>query len=320
MTLIESRHNWKQEEALAIYHTPILDLLDKARVISKKNFPNNEIQISSLYNVKTGACPEDCSYCSQSRHHNTSLKKESLVSLEKTIEKAKEAKKNGATRFCMAAAWRSPKAPQLEKLCDMIKAVKDLGLESCATLGMLDQKQAQALKAAGLDYYNHNLDTSENYYPEIITTRTYQDRLDTIEHVRASGMKVCCGGIVGLGEKLIDRIDMLVTLANLNPSPESVPINQLAPIPGTPLEHAKPLKEADFIRIIALARIMLPQSYVRLSAGRQSLTKSGQTLCFMAGANSIHLGPKLLTTSNPSVETDHHFMKQMGLKAQTLHE
>jgi biotin synthase len=319
MSSIEIRYDWTREQALSYYKMPLLELIDLARSVHLSAVKKHSVQLSTLYNVKTGACPEDCSYCSQSRHHNTNLSKESLVPLEKTIEKAMDAKKNGATRFCMGAAWRSPKKHQLEQMCDMIKAVKDLGLETCATLGMLSAEQAQILQRVGLDYYNHNLDTSESYYPKIITTRTYQDRLETLKHVRDAGMKVCCGGILGLGESIEDRLDLLITLANLNPHPESVPINQLAQVPGTPLENAKSVKEIDYIRTIALARILMPKSYVRLSAGREKLSESGQTLCFMAGANSIFLGPKLLTTTNPSIQTDESFLKNIGLEAQ-IHE
>lgn len=318
MSSIKVRSDWTRDQALSYYQMPLLDLIDTARSIHLQVWKKNTVQLSSLYNVKTGACPEDCKYCSQSRHHNADLKKEALVSIENTIEQAKAAKAGGATRFCMGAAWRSPSDRQLEKMCEMIKAVKALGLETCVTLGMLNQGQANQLKEAGLDYYNHNLDTSEKYYPSIITTRTYQDRLDTLNHVRNAGMKVCCGGILGLGESVDDRLDLLTTLANLSPQPESVPINQLARIPGTPLENAAPIKEEEYIRCIALARIMMPYTHVRLSAGRESLTDSGQTLCFMAGANSIFLGPKLLTTTNPNITSDTAMIKNVGLEVETL--
>lgn len=311
------RHNWTRSQALEVYQLPFLELLDKARAIHKQNFAEGSVQLASLYNIKTGACPEDCGYCSQSRHHKTDIKKEKLVPLEKTLQKAKKAKQEGATRFCMGAAWRSPNDAQLKKVCQMITAVKDMGLETCATLGMLTLEQAKTLKESGLDYYNHNLDTSERFYPQVTTTRTYQDRLETLQHVRDSGLKVCCGGILGMGELIEDRIDMLVTLANLNPQPESVPINQLAIIEGTRLQNAAPIEEAEYIKIIALARVMMPKSYVRLSAGRESLTASGQTLCFLAGANSMFLGPKLLTTTNPSLQTDQAMMKHLGLNEAT---
>lgn len=311
------RHNWTRSQALEVYQLPFLELLDKARAIHKQNFAEGSVQLASLYNIKTGACPEDCGYCSQSRHHKTDIKKEKLVPLEKTLQKAKKAKQEGATRFCMGAAWRSPNDAQLKKVCQMITAVKDMGLETCATLGMLTLEQAKTLKESGLDYYNHNLDTSERFYPQVTTTRTYQDRLETLQHVRDSGLKVCCGGILGMGELIEDRIDMLVTLANLNPQPESVPINQLAIIEGTRLQNAAPIEEAEYIKIIALARVMMPKSYVRLSAGRESLTASAQTLCFLAGANSMFLGPKLLTTTNPSLQTDQAMMKHLGLNEAT---
>ena len=312
------RHNWTLPEAQSLYELPFLELMYQAQTAHRAYFKSQTIQLASLYNVKTGACPEDCGYCAQSRHHNTNLKNEALVSLESTLEKAKEAKANGATRFCMGAAWRTPKDHQLNKMIEMIKEVKALGLETCATLGMLTKDQAIALKEAGLDFYNHNLDTSPNYYPKVTQTRTYDDRLETLQHIRESGMKVCCGGILGMGESEQDRIELLLELANLPEHPESVPINHLEPIAGTPLGHSQKVPDLDFIRIIALARIMMPKTVIRLTAGRSRMSDTMQTLCFMAGANSIFIGAKLLTVNNASLNHDAHLLASLGLQPDVI--
>lgn len=311
-----SNKPWSLEEAKQLYELPFLELLYRAQTVHREHHDNAKMQLAALYNVKTGACPEDCGYCTQSRHFKTELKKESLVSLEKTLEKAKDAKNNGATRFCLGAAWRVPTDAQLNKIIAMVKGVKDLGMESCVTLGMLKAEQAKKLKEAGVDFYNHNLDTSPNYYPKVVTTRTYADRLETLKHVRDSGMKVCCGGILGMGESEQDRIELILQLANLNPYPESVPINHLHPIPGTPLGNSPPVPDFAFIRIIALARIMMPKSYVRLTAGRVAMSQTMQALCFFAGANSMFLGPKLLVVTNPELQVDQQMLQDLGLEAE----
>lgn len=272
------------------------------------------MQISTLLSIKTGGCPENCSYCPQSAHYPTGLKKEPLMTLEEVVQAAIRAKRSGATRFCMGAAWRGPRDKDLALVCKMIDEVKKLGLESCVTLGLLNDSQAEKLKQAGLDFYNHNIDTAPEFYNKIITTRTFEDRVNTLKSVRKSGIKVCCGGIIGLGETNDDRINMLVFLANLEEPPESVPINRLIKIPGTPLENQDPIDPFDFVRTIALARIMMPKSYVRLSAGRESMSDELQALCFMAGANSIFYGEKLLTTDNPIPEKDHRLFKRLGLE------
>ncbi len=308
-----SEEVWTRDKAHALFAQPMMDLLHQAQSIHRRHFNQNQVQLSSLYSIKTGSCPEDCGYCSQSRHHKTNIQKESLVDLDKVLARAKAAKAQGASRFCMGAAWRSPKDHQLDKVIEMVKAVKALGLETCVTLGMLKKDQAHKLKEAGLDFYNHNLDTSENYYRSVVTTRTYQDRLNTIEHVKDAGIHVCCGGILGLGETQSDRLDFLVQLANMDPQPKSVPINQLMQVEGTPLGQQPHLDELDFIRYIALARIMMPQSHVRLSAGRTEMNKSMQTLCFYAGANSIFVGEVLLTTPNPKDNESHKLLTQLGM-------
>ncbi|HET9843341.1 MAG TPA: biotin synthase BioB, partial [Gammaproteobacteria bacterium] len=305
------------DEAKQLYALPFLELLYRAQTIHREHHDNAKMQLAALYNVKTGACPEDCGYCTQSRHYKTGLKKESLVSVEKTLEQALEAKNNGATRFCIGAAWRSPTDPQLNKIIEMVKGVKDLGLESCVTLGMLQADQAKKLKEAGVDFYNHNLDTSPNYYPEVVTTRTYADRIETLKNVREAGLKVCCGGILGMGESEQDRIELIHQLANLDPYPESVPINHLHPVPGTRLGNSPRVADFDFIRIIALARIMMPKCYVRLTAGRVAMSQTMQALCFFAGANSIFLGPKLLVVTNPELQADHQMLQNLGIEAQT---
>lgn len=309
--------NWTLSKAQHLYNTPFMDLLFQAQQTHRQHHDANQIQISTLLSIKTGACPEDCKYCPQSARYQTGVKRETMLPLQEIIDAAKSAKAKGATRFCMGAAWRDPKEKDLPYLSEIIKAVKSLGLETCMTLGMLDASKARTLADAGLDYYNHNLDTSRRYYSEIISTRQYDDRLDTLAHVRSAGMKICSGGILGMGETTEDRLAMLVELANLEPVPESVPINQLVPAPGTPLAKAKPLEPFDFIRLIAVARIMMPTSAVRLSAGREQMNEQTQALCFMAGANSIFYGCKLLTTSNPGEDADQRLFAKLNFN-QTL--
>ncbi len=302
---------WTFSKAKKLYNLPFLLLIDKARLVHKKTWPQVDIELATLLNIKTGSCPENCSYCPQSAHYNTGLKKEPLFEINKVLEAAKKAKEMGSTRFCMGAAWRGPKDEDLEKVCRMISEVKKLGLETCVTLGLLSKGQAKKMKDAGLDYYNHNIDTSEEFYSSIITTRAFQDRIDTIEEVRVSGLKVCCGGILGMGETSHDRIKMLVTLANMDPYPESVPINKLIPIPGTPLAQQVAVDEVEFVKIIALARIMMPTARVRLSAGRADMSEAMQILCFLAGANSFHYGEALLTAKNNSVEKDNMMLEKL---------
>lgn len=299
--------------AQKIYSLPFNDLLFRAHTIHRENFNPNEVQMSRLLSIKTGRCQEDCGYCSQSARNNTGLKTSRLMEVEKVVEGAKKAKANGATRYCMGAGWRSPRDRDMDTIVAMINGVKELGLETCMTLGLLTSTQASTLADAGLDYYNHNIDTSERFYPEIITTRTFADRLQTLENVRNSGIKVCSGGILGMGETLEDRINMLLTLATLPEQPESVPINMLIPIPGTKLANAAPIDPLDFIRIIALARILMPKTYIRLSAGRTEMSDETQTLCFFAGANSIFTGETLLTASNPSETEDATLFKRLGI-------
>ena len=308
------RHDWRSEEVQALFALPFNDLLFQAQAVHRAHFDPNTVQLSTLLSIKTGACPEDCGYCSQSVRFNTGLKAEPLMPLKDVVRAAQEAKDSGATRFCMGAAWRSPKDRDLAKVEEMVREVKAMGLETCVTLGMLKQHQAQRLADAGLDYYNHNIDTSPEYYGEIITTRTFEDRLETLGHVREAGMKVCCGGIVGMGESSTDRAEMLRVLANLPEHPQSVPINELAQIPGTPLQDAAPLDPFDFVRTIAVARIMMPRSHVRLSAGRTQMNEELQALCFFAGANSIFYGERLLTTSNPQNEKDRRLFQRLGIR------
>ena len=305
---------WTSDTAFALYKQPFNDLLFRAHAIHREHFDPNRVQLSRLLNIKTGGCPEDCGYCSQSSHHATGLAASKLMDVEKIVAEARKAKDGGATRYCMGAAWRNPKPRDMDAIVEIVGAVKALGLETCMTLGMLDREQADRLNAAGLDYYNHNIDTSERYYPSVISTRTFADRLDTLEHVRQSGMKVCCGGILGMGESEADRVDMLVTLANLPEPPESVPINMLIPIPGTPLERSEPIAGIEFVRIVALARIMMPASFVRLSAGRTAMTDEMQALCFFAGANSIFVGDTLLTAGNPADAADRKLFGRLGLQ------
>lgn len=306
------------EAARALFALPFNDLIAQSHAIYRAHFDGNEIQVSSLLNIKTGACPEDCSYCSQSVRHQTDLKRQPLMPLDKVIAAAEKAKASGATRFCMAAAWRGPRDTQLDKVLEMVKAVKGMGLETCLSLGLLEQAQADRLKEAGTDYYNHNIDCSESFYKEIISTRTFSDRINTLGKVQEAGLKVCCGGIIGMGERTDDRADMLFTLSQMDPQPESVPINLLVSIPGTPLEEQKPTDPIDLIRTIAVARILMPKSYVRLSAGREALSDSDQALCFFAGANSIFYGEKLLTTNNPIPAKDRALFEKLGLKAEPL--
>jgi len=307
------RYDWHRNEIQALFELPMNDLLFQAQSIHRQYHDPNAVQISTLLSIKTGACPEDCKYCSQSGHHNTDLEKEKLLEVEKVLEEARQAKANGASRFCMGAAWRSPREKDMPYVLGMVQQVKKLGLETCMTLGMLSQDQAQRLADAGLDYYNHNLDTSEAYYNKIITTRTYQDRLDTLSHVREAGMKTCCGGIMGLGEAREDRVGFLMQLANLPHHPESVPINMLVKIAGTPLENEKDLDSFEFIRTIAVARILMPESMVRLSAGRESMNDQMQSMCYFAGANSIFYGDKLLTTANTKGNADMDLFDRLGI-------
>ena len=315
MKNLDQKNNWTLEELKTKYNLPFNDLLWEAHQIHRKYHDPNKVQISTLMSVKTGGCPEDCKYCSQSIRYDTGIELEKTLSLEEVLKQAREAKKNGASRFCMGAAWRNLNNSNLGKIVDMVKGVKELGLESCVTLGMLTSDQAQTLKDAGLDYYNHNLDTSEEYYSKVVTTRTYQDRLDTIKNVRNANIKVCCGGILGLGENHNDRLKLLNVLANLDVQPESVPINKLVRVKGTPFSENQNVDDFDFIRIIALARIVMPYSMVRLSAGRDSMNDQTQALCFFAGANSIFYGEELLTTKNSSIQHDQELMRKLKIGA-----
>ncbi|MGH8135238.1 MAG: biotin synthase BioB [Steroidobacteraceae bacterium] len=310
----EIRSDWTLPEVRELHALPFADLLFHAQSVHRRHFDPNEVQVSTLLSIKTGGCPEDCAYCPQSIRYDTGLEREALMDPGTVIERARVAKENGATRFCMGAAWRSPKDRDLETVADMVSGVHDLGLETCATLGMLTPAQARRLKIAGLDYYNHNLDTSAEFYGEIITTRTYQDRLDTLAAVRDAGIHVCCGGILGMGEDAADRVALLHTLATLSPHPESVPVNQLVQVEGTPLARAAALDPIEFVRIIAVARILMPRAHVRLSAGRSSMSDEMQALCFLAGANSIFYGEKLLTTGNPDTVSDHALFGRLGIR------
>ena len=311
---------WTGAEAASLYRMPFNDLLFKAQTVHREHFDPNRVQLSRLLNIKTGGCPEDCAYCSQSVHHESGLTASKLMEVERVIAEAKKAREAGATRYCMGAAWRNPKPRDMDAVVAMVKGVKALGMETCMTLGMLDREQSKALAEAGLDYYNHNIDTSERYYSEIITTRHFADRLDTLANVRDAGMKICCGGIIGMGEAESDRIEMLVTLANLPEHPESVPINMLIPIPGTPLADAARIDPIDFVRTVALARIMMPESVVRLSAGRTAMTDEMQALCFFAGANSIFIGDTLLTAGNPENDKDQALFQRLGLQPMEIDE
>lgn len=308
------RHDWTRAEALALFELPFLDLVHRAQSIHREHQPANAVQVSTLLSIKTGACPEDCAYCPQSARFDTGLKAERLMPVEAVLDAARQAKAAGATRFCMGAAWRNPKDRDLAQVEAMVRGVRELGLETCATLGMLTRAQAQRLADAGLDYYNHNLDTSPEHYGEIITTRCYQDRLDTLAAVRAAGMKTCCGGIVGMGESRDDRAGLMVALATQPAHPDSVPINLLVKVPGTPLAEVPALPPFEFVRTLAVARIMMPASMVRLSAGREGMSDELQALCFLAGANSIFYGEKLLTTGNPDTERDLALFAELGIR------
>jgi biotin synthase len=314
------RHDWSLPQVQALFALPFMDLLLRAQQMHRAHHEPNTVQMSTLLSIKTGACPEDCAYCPQSVRYETGLDTQALMEVAAVRDSAVRAKAAGATRFCMGAAYRSPKSKDLAVIAEMIREVRALGLESCATLGMLTPQQALELKAAGLDYYNHNLDTSAEFYGEIISTRTYQDRLDTLAAVRAAGLNVCCGGIIGMGETRTDRAELLRTLANLPAHPESVPINQLVKVPGTPLANSPDVDPLDFVRTIAVARLLMPCAHVRLSAGREQMSDALQALCFLAGANSIFYGEKLLTTGNPDVAADRSLFERLGLKPEALKE
>jgi len=309
----ESVGPWSVDQVVELFETPFNDLLFRAQTVHRQHFDPNALQLSSLLSIKTGGCPEDCAYCPQSARHSAGMENQALLPLDTVLEAARIAQANGATRFCMGAAWRGPKPRDLEKVTAMVKAVKSLGLETCATLGMLRDGQAEELKEAGLDYYNHNLDTAPDFYPDITSTRTYDDRLATLAKVRKAGIYVCCGGIVNMGETQPQRAALIAQLANLDPQPESVPINNLVQVEGTPLFGRENLDPFEFVRTIAAARITMPKAYVRLSAGRQEMSEAVQALCFLAGANSVFYGEKLLTTGNPEVERDRALMRKLGL-------
>jgi biotin synthase len=311
---------WRVADVVALYELPFNDLLFRAQQVHREAFDPNTVQLSTLLSIKTGGCEEDCAYCPQSVHHDTGLKADKLMPVDEVLEAARVAKDNGATRFCMGAAWRNPKDRHLEPIKDMIRGVKAMGLETCVTLGMLEAHQAQGLREAGLDYYNHNLDTSPEFYGQIISTRTYQDRLDTLEHVRDAGINVCCGGIVGLGESRRERAGLITQLANMDPYPESVPINNLVQVEGTPLTGTEALDPFEFVRTIAVARITMPRAMVRLSAGREQMNEALQAMCFLAGANSIFYGDQLLTTSNPQAEADRKLLERLGIRAEAAQQ
>ena len=315
MTDLQPRHDWTRDEIAALYTQTLDALIGQALSIKSANWPDGKIQKSQLLSIKTGGCAENCGYCSQSAHFDTGLEASKLMPLEEVVSAARRAKENGADRFCMGAAWRSLKDRDVPKVAAMIEAVKAEGLETCVTLGMLEDGQAETLKQAGLDYYNHNLDTSQEYYGAVVTTRTYDDRLDTLGRAREAGLKLCCGGILGMGESRDDRIGLIHELSKLSPHPESVPINMLVPIEGTPLGQSGPVSVIEMARAIAVCRIVFPKSWVRLSAGREGMTEEGQALCLLAGANSIFVGDRLLTTDNPDVDEDAGLMDQMGLEA-----
>ena len=310
-----SSQRWTIAQVGALYSLPFPELMYQAQTVHREHHNPTKIQLAQLLSIKTGACPEDCGYCAQSGHHSTHVEKEKLMCVEDVLTKAREAKANGATRFCMGGAWRSPPEKAMPSIVNMIKEVKELGMETCMTLGMLSQEQAETLKEAGLDYYNHNIDTSPTYYDKVATTRTFQDRLDTLDKVREAGIAVCCGGILGMGETREDRIEFLFTLANLETPPESVPINRLIPVEGTPLAKAEPVEGIELVRTIATARILMPKSVVRLTAGRTAMSDELQALCFLAGANSIFIGDKLLTEANPQMVKDEHLFSKLGVEA-----
>jgi biotin synthase len=312
------RSDWTREEIAALFALPFPELMFRAQSVHRAHFDPSQVQVSQLLSIKTGGCPEDCGYCTQSVHNQTGLKATKLMEVEAVLTEARAAKASGVSRFCMGAAWRNPKDKDLDTVCAMVEGVKALGMETCVTLGMLTAPQAARLKQSGLDYYNHNLDTSPEYYRHIISTRTYQDRLDTLEHVRDAGIAVCCGGIIGMGESAADRVGLIHALATLPVHPESVPINALVQIEGTPQALAAPLDPIDFVRMIAVARITMPKSMVRLSAGRESMSEETQALCFLAGANSIFYGPKLLTTPNPIADSDRMLFAKLGLNPMPL--
>jgi biotin synthase len=307
------RHDWSRDEVRLLFALPFNELLYRAQTVHRRHFDPSAVQVSTLLSIKTGGCPEDCGYCPQSVHYDTGLEPEALLDVEEVVTAARRARETGATRFCMGAAWRNPRGRNFERVLEMVRRVRAEGLETCVTLGMLDEEQTRALKQAGLDYYNHNLDTSPEFYGEIITTRSYQDRLDTLGHVRDAGINVCCGGIVGLGESRDDRVSLLCELANLPEHPGSVPINQLVKVAGTPLENEPGIEPLEFVRTIAVARLMMPTSWVRLSAGRSAMSDELQSLCFFAGANSIFYGEKLLTTGNPDTARDDALFEKLGL-------
>jgi biotin synthase len=311
---------WRVADVVALYDLPFNDLLFRAQQVHREYFDANTVQLSTLLSIKTGGCEEDCAYCPQSVHHDTGLKAEKLMEVEDVLAAAQVAKQNGATRFCMGAAWRNPKDRHLEPIKDMIRGVKAMGLETCVTLGMLETHQAQSLRDAGLDYYNHNLDTSPEFYGQIISTRTYQDRLETLERVRDAGINVCCGGIVGMGESRRERAGLIAQLANMEPYPESVPINNLVQVEGTPLTGTEALDPFEFVRSIAVARITMPRAMVRLSAGREQMNEALQAMCFLAGANSIFYGDQLLTTSNPQAEADRKLLERLGIRAEAAQQ
>jgi len=312
---VEDEPRWTRPAVEALFELPFNDLVHRAHTVHRRHFDPNAVQLSTLLSVKTGGCPEDCAYCPQSARYRTGVENEALLPLEAVLAAARTAKQNGATRFCMGAAWRGPKAKDIERMADRVREVKALGLETCATLGLLREGQAETLKSAGLDYYNHNLDTAPEFYGEIITTRTYRDRLDTLERVRRAGIKVCCGGIVGMGESRAQRAGLIAQLASLDPQPESVPINNLVQVEGTPLHGMPTLDWSEFVRTIACARVTMPKSFVRLSAGRSEMPEAVQALCFLAGANSIFYGDKLLTTGNPEAAQDRALLEKLGLHA-----
>ncbi|ANB01756.1 biotin synthase BioB [Ectothiorhodospira sp. BSL-9] len=311
--MAETRHDWTVDEILTLLDRPFNDLLFEAHTIHRAHFDPNQVQVSRLLSIKTGACSEDCGYCSQSAHNDADVERERLLPVEEVLAEARKAKDEGATRFCMGAAWRNPTDKNLERVIEMVRGVREMGLETCMTLGMLTEMQARRLKESGLDYYNHNLDTSPEYYGEVITTRTYQDRLDTLAHVREAGINVCSGGILGMGESRRDRASLLQQLANLPRHPESVPINNLVPVEGTPMADAQPVDPLEFVRVVAVARIIMPTSHVRLSAGRSEMSDEMQAMCFFAGANSIFYGEKLLTTANATENHDQQLFRRLGV-------